>query len=63
MKYVSIAAFFALALASAPSFAGDGCGHGHGGGNPKNNANNVEIVQKPLFVWQDGKFVLNPKRI
>lgn len=67
MKYVSLAAFMALALASAPSFAGNGCGGGgHGGngsGNPKNNGSANVVTQKPWFVWQEGKLVRNPERV
>lgn len=68
MKYVSLAAFMALAIASAPSFAGNGCGGGgHGGngsGNPKNDSSfGATATQKPWFVWQDGKLVRNPERV
>lgn len=62
MKYVSLAAFMALALASAPSFAGNGSG-GNGSGNPKNNGSATVVTQKPWFVWHEGKLVRNPERV
>jgi hypothetical protein len=61
MKSLLTTSVLALTLlASGASFAKD-CGRS-GDGNPKNNASPTVVTQKPVFVYQDGAFVVNPAR-
>ena len=59
MKIKSILASVVLALALATSVSALAVERGDG--NPNNNPQAVS-TQKAVFVYQDGKFVLNPAR-
>jgi len=59
MKSIVTASVLALALAATGSALAAGRS---GDGNPKNNASPTVVTQKPVFIYQDGAFVLNPAR-
>lgn len=63
MKSIVTASVLALALAATGSAFAKDCGHGRSGdGNPANNGSKTVVTQKPVFIYQDGAFVLNPAR-
>lgn len=62
MKSIVTASVLALALAATGSAFAKDCGGRSGDGNPNNNGSKVVVTQKPVFIYQDGAFVLNPAR-